>query len=195
MQDDKLRKRVVAVIAVLVVVAAVILTIKYTRYHVYPKRFGVVEPGKIYRGGEQEAGPYRRIIEENGIRAIVTCMGENPDSHHEQLETRLVEEFDLGQLRFPMPGDGRGTFNRLEAAAAAIADPENQPVFLHCAAGVHRTGATIAVYRMKYCGWDLNRALAELRENWIEDDRYATLSEHLRIYHRERIAKGEGTGE
>jgi tyrosine-protein phosphatase SIW14 len=185
-----MRRRIVGGVAVFVVVVGVGLGAKFGRYHFIPKRFAVVEAGKVYRGGEQEAGPYARIIQERGIRTVVTLLDEEAEDRLERVEREMVAELELKRLRFPMPGDGRGEFDVLEGAAAAIADPQNQPVFLHCAAGVHRTGATVAVYRMKHCGWDVERALDELAEHWVSEARKPGLFEHLRAYYRERIAKG-----
>ena len=33
------------------------------------------------------------------------------------------------------------------------ADPENQPIFVHCWEGQHRTDAVIAAYRLMHSGW------------------------------------------
>ena len=183
-----MRKRVTAIVIVLVAVVALGLGAKFGRYYVLAKRFEVVEAGRIYRGGEQEASPYERIVGEHGVRTVVTRLGEEPDDRLQRIEAELVAVRGLKLLRFPMPGDGRGSFDALEAAAATLADVENHPVFLHCAAGVHRTGAVIAAYRMKYCGWDLERALEELAGHWAGRARKPELFEHLRAYYCERVA-------
>jgi protein tyrosine/serine phosphatase len=38
-------------------------------------------------------------------------------------------------------------------------DPANHPVLVHCFAGVHRTGAHIAIYRMVHDRWPNAKAL------------------------------------
>src|SRR5262249_35695470 len=53
-------------------------------------------------------------------------------------------------------------------------DPANHPVLIHCFAGVHRTGAYCAIFRMEYQGWSFADALAEMRANGytkIDDER------------------------
>ena len=181
------KRRITIVLPILVLFAAAAVTIKYTRYYFLPRQLGVVEKGHIYRGGEQEAGPYERIIAQDGIRSIVTLLNEEPDDPHQQIEHRLVSEHDLRLLRFPMPGDGRASFDALEATADAIADPANQPVYVHCAAGVQRTGAAVAVYRMRHCGWTLDQALAEAAANEITPRQSPELIAHLTRYYRERV--------
>ena len=46
---------------------------------------------------------------------------------------------------------------------ALLADPKNHPVLVHCFAGVHRTGAYAAIYRMEFERWSNARAIAELK--------------------------------
>jgi tyrosine-protein phosphatase SIW14 len=51
----------------------------------------------------------------------------------------------------------------LRAFRAVMDDSANYPVLVHCFAGVHRTGAYCAVYRMDYEHWSNRQALAEMR--------------------------------
>ena len=44
-----------------------------------------------------------------------------------------------------------------------MADPANYPVLIHCFAGVHRTGAYCAIYRMEHDHWSNEKAIAELK--------------------------------
>jgi tyrosine-protein phosphatase SIW14 len=43
-----------------------------------------------------------------------------------------------------------------------VADPDNQPVFVHCRRGADRTGCAVAAYRVVEQGWPLDDALAEM---------------------------------
>src|SRR5207237_1241596 len=53
-----------------------------------------------------------------------------------------------------------------------MSDPANYPVLVHCFAGIHRTGAYCAVYRMEFEGWSNARAIAE-----VKDHGYSNLEE------------------
>ena len=46
---------------------------------------------------------------------------------------------------------------------AVLNKPESYPVLVHCFAGIHRTGAYTAIYRMEKEGWPLDRAMEEMR--------------------------------
>jgi tyrosine-protein phosphatase SIW14 len=42
-------------------------------------------------------------------------------------------------------------------------DPANHPVLIHCFAGIHRTGAYCAIFRMEFENWSNDRAIAEMK--------------------------------
>ena len=45
-----------------------------------------------------------------------------------------------------------------------VNDPANQPVFVHCQGGRHRTGVMTAVYRMTRDGWNPEQAYQEMKQ-------------------------------
>lgn len=44
-----------------------------------------------------------------------------------------------------------------------MADPHNYPVLVHCLAGIHRTGAYCAIYRMEFEHWTNAQAIEEVK--------------------------------
>ena len=48
-------------------------------------------------------------------------------------------------------------------------DERNYPVLIHCFAGLHRTGAFCAIYRMEYEHWTNDQAIAEMRACGYKD--------------------------
>lgn len=151
------------------------------KYYVWPKRFRVVEAGRIYRGGWQKSGPLRRILQEHHIKTLlnVACNPPEPDADGEGPITR---ELGVAWHKILMPGTGLGTYDQLDEAANVLAEPSNWPVFVHCAAGVHRTNMSIAAYRLKHCGWRLDQALDEMARYGFDRKRDAVQAEHLQGY-------------
>jgi uncharacterized protein (TIGR01244 family) len=43
-----------------------------------------------------------------------------------------------------------------------VSDPANLPVFVHCRHGADRTGAAVAIYRIKIQKWDTEEAIKEM---------------------------------
>jgi len=187
------RTRRMVGVAALVLAVVCVLVIKYGRHHVWPKRFYVVEPGALYRSGRLEARPLQHVLDQYQIKTILTLLNDEPDDPDQQAEKRIAAEKGVAIVRIAMPGDGCGDFDALDKAADVLADPARRPVLVHCAAGVNRTGAVYAAYRMRYCGWDVDQALSE-------GDRYgctirdnSELVEHLKAYYRVRIAARDRT--
>ena len=142
------KRPVLLALLVFVTVVAVVLIIKHGRHHVWPKRFAVVEPGRRYRAGYCEPGPLTDIIREHKVKTILTLLSNEPDKPEQQKEEAVAKREGVEILRIPMPGDGRGEFAQLDAAAAAMADSSRQPMLVHCSAGVNRTGAAYVAYRL-----------------------------------------------
>ena len=45
-----------------------------------------------------------------------------------------------------------------------VNDPVNQPVYVHCVGGRHRTGVMTATYRMTHEGWTADQAFKEMKQ-------------------------------
>ena len=115
-----------------------------------PKRWDVVEGHHIYRSGQLSAALVKRTLASHRIKVIVALTADDPQDKDQQAEEEAAAELDIELLRFPLSGDGTGDVNQYAGAFAAIVQAERQskPVLVHCAAGVQRTGGTIAFYRL-----------------------------------------------
>lgn len=176
--------RIAILVLVLLIGAA---AVKFGRHHVIPKRFAEVVPGHLYRSGYLEEGPLRQVIERYGIRTILVLLNNEPDNPDQQRETAIANEKGVRMIRIGMPGDGTAEFDHLERAAAILADENTHPLLVHCHAGVNRTGAVCAVWRMKYCGWDVQRAIAEAEDRGYDPATNPAMRGHLLAYYRSRI--------
>ncbi|MFC1762022.1 dual specificity protein phosphatase family protein [Planctomycetota bacterium] len=121
-----------------------------TKYRMFPKRFGVVEQGMIYRSGQLHPALVERTLRKHNIKTVISLTGDVPDDPYIAAENAAVEKLDLEFYRFPLHGDGTGDVEQyIEAIAAMVAAKQNgRPVLVHCAAGAQRTGGTIAFYRL-----------------------------------------------
>jgi protein-tyrosine phosphatase len=143
------------------------------RYHVIPKRFGVVEQGSIYRSGQLSASLVKKVLADHNIRVIVDLTNDDPKNQDQQAEKKAAAELNIKVLRFPMSGKGTGDVNDYASAVAAIANAEKQnlPVLVHCAAGTQRTGGVIAMFRLLVQKKDPASVISEMKHyGWNAKD-------------------------
>jgi len=154
--------RLVFAVAILFCVCAGLFWAWDHRGYWIADNFREVEPGRIYAGGYQYPIPLARIIDRYHIKTVISLReGDDPYEADER------EVLDAGGVKFvrviiPYKVSVEERIARVEEAIGAITDPSNQPVFVHCWAGCHRTGAVVAIYRVSRCGWTEQAARDEL---------------------------------
>ena len=175
------RQRRILLLLLVCVAASLGWATKHCRHYIIPKRFVIVEPGQLYRGGWQKPYPLRHILQKYQIKTLLNlaCKPTEPDADG---EGAIVREHGVNWHKILMPGTGLGTYTQLDEAADALADPAKRPVFFHCAGGTHRTNMALAAYRLKHCGWTLDQVVAELKRYRFTPSRRKQQFEHLKGY-------------
>jgi len=180
----------------LLVAGLLILAAEQTWRHghdyVFADRFAEVVPGRIYRGAWQKTWPMRRVVRDHQIKTVV-ALAHPPDHPLPIREQALAKELGIHWIHIPIVdfrGDGEriNVSDQLEAAAAAIADPRNQPVYFHCHHGINRASMAQMAYRMLYCGWNLEQASDEIDRDFglVEVSRGPDYR-HMEQFYRERV--------
>lgn len=123
-----------------------------------PPNFGVVEEGSIYRGAQPSAENLEALAR-RGIRTIVKLNGAtaDEDAAAARLGIRIVD-VDLNARTVGMSRSCAG----VERAYAAMSDPANWPVYVHCTHGRDRTGFLVGLYRERAEHWTYERVQQEL---------------------------------
>lgn len=122
------------------------------------KRFGTVVEGRLYRSGQLTSRQFQSAVDDLHLKTVICLNGERVD-----FERAICAKYDVGFYYFPMPADGQGQPEQFAEIHRIVADPRMQPVLIHCNAGVARTGAAIALYRMANDQWTNEQAIEELR--------------------------------
>ena len=135
---------------VLLVIGGLIAWNNGVRDGIFPKNFGVVEPGQLYRSGQISHWQIEPALKNNGIKVIVALSGHGGKQADLDAELKAVNELGIDREVFPLGGDGTGQIEQYALAIAAIhkAKKEGKPVLVHCIAGAQRTGGVIATYEM-----------------------------------------------
>lgn len=152
-------------------------------YNLFPKRFGQVVEGEVYRSGKLTPAAMRQVVERHDIRTIVD-LGAWPEGSRADLRAaRTAEALGVDRLRMPhLEGDSRGEINGYVRALEIINDPDRRPVLVHCGAGTERTGCVVALYRMFEEGWSMDEAYAEADRAGHSPRRNPKLKRTLDLY-------------
>ena len=165
-------KLIVSIVALIAILAGVIWYADEGHELFWPKRWGVVQEGAIYRSGEPTPSATRRVVKEMGIRTIIDLGAHTPGTKEERTAQAVAAELGVRRYRFGLIGDATGDPNDYVLALRIMNDPAHQPVWVHCAAGSERTGCLIALHRSINEGWDVQAAYAETHEYDHDDNPY-----------------------
>lgn len=121
------------------------------------KNFGKIND-HLYRGAKPEGDGYRRLAA-FGIKTIID-LRDDADFH----SRRLAEGAGLQYINIALSSHHPPTEAESDHFLKLVNDEKNWPVYVHCAAGRHRTGILMAIYRMEMDGWDANQAYQEMKE-------------------------------
>ena len=124
------------------------------RHQLFPKRFGVVEPGRIYRSGQIASRLIADVLRDNHIDLVVDLTNDSPSDPAEladkQTEIAAIARLGIERQQHILIPDGTGDLVTYAAAVKSVADgaAAGKRVLVHCAAGSQRTGGVVALYRL-----------------------------------------------
>jgi len=157
--------RLAGVLTVIILIAAPVAFAVHQQNQM--RNFRVVKDGVLYRSGQMSPEGLKRVVHDYGIKTVISLRDNNRPTDLAEEEYCAREDIKFIRLpprqwyaqTGPAPVD-----ENVAAFKEVMADPANYPVLVHCFAGVHRTGAFCAVYRMEYDHWTNARAINELKE-------------------------------
>lgn len=155
------------------------------RHRFYPKRWGEVVPGSIYRSGQLHRDLVEQTLRDHGVDVVV-CLRPHEADHPDHLaEREAVKAMGIEMTELDLVGDGTGDLDHYVTALKTMHErtSDGQQVLVHCAAGAYRTGVAVAYYRLLVQGADPATIPDELRAyGWRDksDDRLMPyLDEHM----------------
>jgi len=119
--------------------------------------FGEVND-RYYRGAQPKGGDFNALAG-LGVKMMIDLASEGDPA--EEANARAA---GIQFVRIPMSTRENPSAEVIAKFMALVNDPANQPVYVHCMGGRHRTGVMTAIYRMTMDGWDGARAFAEMKQ-------------------------------
>lgn len=126
-----------------------------------------VDPGKFFRDGNRGLREYQTMLRRVKPRTVVSLIDDQeavdrtkPEFAHEEafLKTQPAVAFERIAVQLGGWPDDAAIARFLSIATDAI----RQPVVVHCAQGVRRTGMMVAAYQLNMLGWSKEQAKAEV---------------------------------
>jgi tyrosine-protein phosphatase SIW14 len=118
--------------------------------------FGQIDPS-YYRGAQPKEHDYADLAA-IGIKTVIDLQKDG-----EEDEPALVQRAGMKYVRIPMTTHEAPSPDNLAMFLSVVRDATNQPVYVHCREGRHRTGVMTAVYRMTTNRWTADQAFDEMK--------------------------------
>ena len=125
---------------------------------VHIDNFGQVN-ARYYRGG-QPAGSDYDALAALGVKTVINLTSDDASAD----EPGFVARAGMKYVQIPMTTRTVPTPSQLAQFLKIVDDPANQPVYVHCVGGRHRTGVMTAVYRITEDGWTGDQAFKEMKQ-------------------------------
>jgi tyrosine-protein phosphatase SIW14 len=113
---------------------------------------------RYYRGAQPTGHDYVDLAA-LGVKTVID-LTEDGDVN----ESGMVQSTGMKLYRIPMTTHAEPAPQSVAQFLKLVNDPANQPVYVHCQGGRHRTGIMTAVYRMTEDGWSADRAFGEMQQ-------------------------------
>jgi protein tyrosine/serine phosphatase len=158
MGAQKLRVRVVAAVVSALVIAAPAIA--------QSARVTIGNFGKVndhYFRGSQPRGADYRDLHALGVKTVIDLQADGPSNEPSDVKAAGMTFYRIGMRTTTAP-----TNEQVEQFFEIVNNPANQPVYVHCAGGRHRTGTMTALYRMTYDGWTAAQAYNEMKQYHFE---------------------------
>lgn len=152
------------------------------RYNVFPRNFGVVEEGKVYRSGQMSPAQFRAVHERHGFRTLVDLGSHERGTRGDRRNQRIADSLGLPRYRFDLIGDATGNPNEYVQVLRLMTDPERQPVLVYCGAGSERTSCAVILYDHIKHGTSFEEGLAGAEDFKHQPHRSPRLREVVETY-------------
>jgi protein tyrosine/serine phosphatase len=133
-----------------------------TKASAAPSRISIDNFGQVnatyFRGAQPDGRDYKDLAD-LGIKTVIDLQADFLPA-----EEQLVKAAGMEFHRIGMKTRVEPTAGQLSLFLKLVNDPANQPVYVHCAGGRHRTGVMTAVYRMHHDKWDAEQAFKEMKQ-------------------------------
>ncbi len=124
--------------------------------------FAIPVPGVLSRSEQPTIDDFK-WLKDNGWKSVVDLREDGEKNNPTALDSKIPGFNDLGLnfLNIPIKDGTTPSVAQADQFLKFVTDPKNQPAHVHCAAGIGRTGITVALYRYSVQSWPMDKAIEE----------------------------------
>ena len=126
----------------------------------------VVQEGVLYRDGNRGMREFETMVRKVRPRTVVCLVDDNeladPSKAMFGQEMQWLNERGIKIERIAVKLGGWPTSDDVRRFLDMVQEKQNQPVVVHCAQGVRRTGMFVAAFQESVLGWDDTRVKKEM---------------------------------
>ena len=123
--------------------------------------FGVVEQGLAYRSGQMGPGEIDAIVQEEGIRSIVSLVPAEPDDPWYRGEIAVSAAWHVSRYEIPLPAKRELTSTEL-CRLVILLQNAPKPMLIHSKYGADRAGLAAAIFAYTVAARSADEASAQL---------------------------------
>jgi protein tyrosine phosphatase (PTP) superfamily phosphohydrolase (DUF442 family) len=148
-----------AILVIVIPVVAFVLTgFLVWRQFFETYHLAVVEDTKVYRDGNRGPRELFNALRQTQTKTVISLIDDQELSDSEKpefaQEVELLKRQGIELIRVPVKLGAWPTAADIEKCLSVLSDKSRQPVLVHCAQGVRRTGMIVAAYQQSVLGWD-----------------------------------------
>jgi protein tyrosine/serine phosphatase len=152
----------IKIIGPIIIIAAILAAagwwIFWTYFDTY--HLATVKEGVLYRDGVRTLRQFDLAARKTHVKTIVSLVDDREITQEPfKDELAYCKEHGIDVIRIPITLGGWPEGDQIDKFLSIANDPARQPVLVHCAQGVRRTGMMVAAYEMSVLKLDKTQAL------------------------------------
>src|SRR4051812_20288539 len=156
-------RRKMSPIAIVIIVSSVLVLAGFLAWRQWYEtyHFAVVDPGKLYRDGNRGPREFATMLRKAKPKTVVCLVDDDelvdPAKPEFAAEMDALKRQGITVERVAVRLGGWPTNEDVRRFLDVATNATKQPVLVHCAQGVRRTGMMVAAYQESVLGYDRDR--------------------------------------